>query len=333
LRAMVELAAFRLWTNPEVGLVELPRVVEQAVPLFERLGDELGLARAWRNLADIHVFAGRWAEVADASQRSLTYALRAGDQQTETFALAGLAGALYFGPTAAGEGIVRLEKRLEEVGGGRMFRAVGDAWAIAGLEAMRGNIDEARRRCAGARSVFAEFGQQGRLADIRLTAARIEMLAGEPAAAELELQASAETLKEMGEKSVLPTVMGELAEAVYVQGRYEEAERLASEVEEGAADDDADSQVRWRTTSARIRARQGRLDEAEALAREAVALSTQTDFLNLQGSAFMALAEVLAAAREPDQAAAAARDALAVYETKGNVVSAAEARKFVESVI
>jgi Flp pilus assembly protein TadD len=74
-------------------------------------------------------------------------------------------------------------------------------------------------------------------------------------------------------------------------------------------------------------ARRGELEEAERLGREAVNWSQRTDFLNWRGDVLLDLAEVLRAAGKPDEARTAVEQALALYEQKGNVVSANAARR------
>jgi hypothetical protein len=70
----------------------------------------------------------------------------------------------------------------------------------------------------------------------------------------------------------------------------------------------------WRTS--------GRVETAEALAREAVALAEQTDLVNFHADALADLAHVVELAERPAEARAILDDALDLYEQKGNVVSA-----------
>jgi hypothetical protein len=86
------------------------------------------------------------------------------------------------------------------------------------------------------------------------------------------------------------------------------------------------SQVLWRGAQAKVLARRGDLEGAEALAAEAVALASHTDALNLRADAWMDLAAVLGIARREDDPGDAAQHALALYEEKGNVVMARVAR-------
>jgi tetratricopeptide (TPR) repeat protein len=149
----------------------------------------------------------------------------------------------------------------------------------------------------------------------------IERLAGTPEAATGDLMRSFETFDEMGEKGFLSTVAGLLAEALYAQGEYAESARFSRECEEAAAPDDALSQMLWRRTRAKILAREGKLERAEALAREAVELATKTDVLNDHADAFVDLAEIHALDGRREEALVEMEEAAKRYELKGNLPS------------
>ena len=83
---------------------------------------------------------------------------------------------------------------------------------------------------------------------------------------------------------------------------------------------------------ARVDSSRGLDAEAEALAREAVALIDRTDALNFQGAALSDLGEVLAGAERFDEAAAAFGQALERYELKRNVAAATQVRSRVETL-
>lgn len=86
------------------------------------------------------------------------------------------------------------------------------------------------------------------------------------------------------------------------------------------------TQVMVRTARAKLRARRGSLVDAEALAREAVALAGETEFVDLRGESLLALGEVLRVAGRGEEAAEALQEALALWEAKGNVVLSARIR-------
>jgi predicted ATPase len=117
-----------------------------------------------------------------------------------------------------------------------------------------------------------------------------------------------------------------LAWTILAQGRDAEAEDFARLSAELAASGDMMTQVAWRRVRARVLARRGEIKEAEALAREAVAIAEATDFVNDRADALVDLSHVLEASRRREDAVAAASEALHLYKQKGNEVAAAATR-------
>jgi hypothetical protein len=76
-----------------------------------------------------------------------------------------------------------------------------------------------------------------------------------------------------------------------------------------------------------VLARRGDDREAEQMAREASARIEGTDALDLRGGALLDLADVLILAGRKHEARPSAEAALGLFERKGNVVSAEEARR------
>ena len=130
----------------------------------------------------------------------------------------------------------------------------------------------------------------------------------------------------MGERSFRSTIAGLLAQALCALGEDDETDRFSRVCEETAAEEDVFSQVLWRSARAKVLARRGEGDAAEAAAREAVAIAERTDLLNTQADALLDLAEVLALSGRTDEAKAAAREAAERFERKGNLPSLARAR-------
>jgi hypothetical protein len=130
----------------------------------------------------------------------------------------------------------------------------------------------------------------------------------------------------MGERGLLATTAAMLAQALYAQGRADEAEAQCAVSEAAAPRDDLVTHVMWRGVRAKVLARAGHAQAGEALAREAVGLVERTDMLVIHGDALLDLAEVLRLAGRADRATEAASAALAVHERKGNLVAAARAR-------
>ena len=93
--------------------------------------------------------------------------------------------------------------------------------------------------------------------------------------------------------------------------------RFATIARDTSSSDDVASQAGGRALQARVLSRRGEHDAAETLAREAAAIMGQTDYLDQHGRVLVHLARVLRDAGKADEALAAARQALALYEQKG----------------
>ncbi|HXV32852.1 MAG TPA: BTAD domain-containing putative transcriptional regulator [Gaiellaceae bacterium] len=325
LRARLELAAIHGFTAPRTAAVEIVAIAEEAIPLFERAGDHASLARVWHVLGYVDVWGVRWDAGAISFERALEHARTAGDAREEASLVRWLARSLLFGSTPAPDGIERCEGLLEGLHGRRDAEA-GVLEAMASLQAMCGRFDDARELYLRGGRTYAELGQNGRLARLTAVGTRIELLAGDRSAAERELRAAYELYEGRGERASLAAVAASLARLTSEEGRDEEAEELAHVAEESAAAGDVTTQVRRRVALARVRSHRGELGEAEALAREAVTLTEGTQFPDWRADTLLDLADVLRAAGREEEANAAARDALRLYEAKGNLASAERVR-------
>jgi ATP/maltotriose-dependent transcriptional regulator MalT len=323
LRTLIEREFFRAFTRPESSTDELIGVAERAIPLLEELGDELGLAKAWWLRSEADAIAGQWAARADALERALMHARRADDPRESSAITAMLVQALEYGPMPADEAIRRCEElRAQAAGEGPVEAAI--ASTVAQLKAMQGDFDAARGLYADAGALYDELGLRYLRACRRLVGARIEALAGEPEAAIAELRTGYAALEEMGERGTRSTLAAFLAQALAEAGRFDEAEEFARISAETGALADVVTQTVWRSASAQVLANDGELELAERRARDAVELSTATDFLELQAMAALSLAAVLRQTGKTGEARALVADARRAYKRKGNVVAAAQ---------
>jgi tetratricopeptide (TPR) repeat protein len=190
---------------------------------------------------------------------------------------------------------------------------------------MLGRFDEARAILAETRAELAERGRTVLLANITAgESVWVELWAGDPAAA-AEFGAEGWRLyEELGERGFMPNAGGHLADALYALDRLDEADAWAGRAAEL---DTSASAWKWRQVKAKVLARRGEHAEGERLAREAVAIVEENDSLDRQGDAYADLAEVLALAGKPDEAASALEQALERYERKENRVSARRAHE------
>jgi class 3 adenylate cyclase/tetratricopeptide (TPR) repeat protein len=326
LRSVLERAFLWTLTNPEWSVDDLRRVSEHVMAELEGLGDDLGVAKAWRRIADSHWMMYRWRDQELAIGNAILHAERAGDDREATWARMRIAMALYYGPTPVPEAIRRCHQVLEETSENPV---VGPAFLVSlgGLHAMCGRFDEARRLLGQGRSLFEELGLKVWVAGMSLVSADVELLAGDAEAAERDLRVAYEALERMGDRGLLSAVAAQLGRALCAQERYDEAERFAQIGQELAHSDDVAAQMLWRTTRSKVLARRQHLEEAESLARQACEITEETDALNSQGLSLTTLAEVLLLAGREKEAAPLLGRALKLFEQKGNVVAATGARE------
>jgi class 3 adenylate cyclase/tetratricopeptide (TPR) repeat protein len=296
----------------------------EAVEAFARLGDELGLARAWNLAAVTRFWLGTTAAAEEAWRHAIEHARRAESPREEAQALSWLLIGTWSGPTPVEDGIRRCQEILER-SPTRQVEAAGFL-EQAPLLAMCGRFSEARELFDRGKDIIEDLGLTISAAGASQERYDIEMLAGDPQAAEVELRRACETLEQLGEKGFLSTRAGLLAHALCAQDRYEEARRFIEVAAETGSEDDRSTQALWRSARAKVLVRQGDVDEALRLAREAVAIVAPTDWLNTRGDALLDLAEVLDLAERPDEAAPAIAEALRLYEQKGNIVAAGKAQ-------
>jgi class 3 adenylate cyclase/tetratricopeptide (TPR) repeat protein len=316
--------------DPEAAAHEMSVRFETLLHTFTAAADDLGLARLWRAQALVHWLPGRSQRAAAAWERSIRYAVRAGDEQGRADALAWLASAAMLGPMPVPRAINRCEAILRDLSSDRRSQGL-TMRPLAALQAMAGRFDVARDLFAKVAAIEADLGV-GMHAAAPQDEAIVHLLAGDPAAAEAVLRVGYEHLREMGERALLSTVAGLLARAVLEQNRDAEAEALTDVCEETAAPDDISACVLHRMVRAELRARKGALDDAEQLSLEAVELAERTDWLLDRADALMARGRVLRAAGDHDRSHGALYKAFELYTRKGNVVSANRARHAVDAV-
>jgi predicted ATPase/class 3 adenylate cyclase len=313
-------------TDPRRFAETAQQEAERLIATLEELGDEIGLARAWRLVSDHHWTRSRFAAADEALVRAISHARRAGDQREVAECLGRYVGSGAFGPAHISE----VERRCRELlasPGGIGDREAPALRALAMVRAMEGRFDEARELAERARAVLEEFGFRLRAAWVSETLGTIEMLAGDPVAAEEAFRSGFEAMVEMGEQGFQATAAAELAHALVEQGRLDEASRFASLSEASAADDDVASQVLWRNARAKVLAATGAGSDAESFAREALAIVQETDDLNGHADTLADLAVVLVASGRLEEASDVLDEATRLYEGKGNLVGAEVARR------
>jgi tetratricopeptide (TPR) repeat protein len=228
-------------------------------------------------------------------------------------------------------GIARAEQLLHE--------ASGDPWAEADLlkplcllYTYAGRVADARTALARTRSTFASFGAEYALAESAIPAGMMELVIGDAAAAEGYLREGYQAFAAMGERGYLANLAVLLAEALYVQGHFDEAQQVSQEARAAAAPDNHEALVRWRAIEAKLLARRGRFSAAHRLVDEAEALVAPTSWVLLTAEMLVARAQVNRLAGVQEQAAASLRAALRIYEDRRAVCLAEQVKAALASL-
>jgi tetratricopeptide (TPR) repeat protein len=320
-RARIEQAWPRL-VRAEMTSEQAFALLEEAFPVLE--GDDFGLGRAWHLNASVNaVFELRYAEAEAA-------AVNVRELYRRTGVVAGsarvvLAAAAYKGPTPVADAIARCNVLLAEAG-----TPVWESFILpflAALHAMQGEFELAREQLGEAREGRREFADTGTLATSwAALAAEVELLAGQPRTAEALLSEACQALQGVRDVDWMATNTALLAEAVYRQGRFEEALALTDSALRIAPEGHLTSCAVARRVRTKALARLGRLAEAEPLGAETVELLSSSDVLDERAEVYAALGEVLALGGSFDEAGQTWEEAISLFERKGNAVSAARVR-------
>ena len=281
-----------------------------ALAVLEQSGDDAAIARTWLVIVTHDYVRGRSSELAESLGEALRYARKSGAGRHVPDLLVLAVRSLVFGPVNVDAALARCDEIRRDGGDEGVIHGVR-----AALHGMAGRFDAARSEYRAGHALLEELGRTRLLAVQRYYAAFVELLAGEPAAAERELRASARTLESIGDRGTLATIASLLAKALHAQHRDDEARTWAERSRTDTPAIDLISQVQWRTSLAQVSSADG-----VALAREAVAIAEATEATTLHADALLCLHDVLKAAGREDEAREAAAGAVALYRAKGHVV-------------
>ncbi len=322
-RAVVERERLRVYQGQATtDTARSLQIVDRALDTLSALGDDLGVARAHYLRCEL-VWMGGDPEAGHASaERMLEAARRAGSGFEASAAVGFMAWALVQGVTPVAAALERCDELAGRFAGDRVaqlevagFRAV--------LEAMAGGFDAARAGMASSREGLAELGLRQACAYMALFDAQLETLAGDGAAAERAVRDAERITAETGDRWFQATVRVDLAHALLRQGAWRDAAAAVAEIDALPAPSDAEWVVKRLSARALLAAHRGALDEALDDARAAAAAADVTKLLTFRADAHRTLAEVLALAGDGPAAEAAGREALRLYEAKGNAAAAA----------
>ncbi|HZC28840.1 MAG TPA: hypothetical protein VE269_03790, partial [Gaiellaceae bacterium] len=322
-RARIEQSALRLYLDPDVDLDDVRARARAAITTFEQSRDELGLAKAWRLLGDVDWARLRLTEMQASLEEALAHAKRAGDQREASEIVRGLCRVALLGPMPVDDAIRRcratLERDRDDLG---LQATVQEVLSV--LVAAKGRFTEARELLDRARRSYQELGLGRRV--VTMYGAFVDLLADDAAAAETQLRRAFDALKAIGEHAELSTTAALLALVLCELDRFDEAEQFADAAERSSSPGDIATNVIIRRARAKILAAHGDAGGAAELARAAVQLAEQTDWLQLHADALVDLAELQHGLGRAGAAERCVQAAISLYEAKGIDVAAERAR-------
>ena len=297
---------------------------QDAIRVFEASGNERGLARAWQVIASLEWDLGQAGKQLDALEHAFDHAGRARASFETAEAFHSVTAAIVRGPIPVPDGIARAEAILREFPDNRGAEAYM-SHALAHLWARLGEFDQARVAVDRYRGFMLDTGQlmaYWRSAELQFD---VEMLAGDVQAASDVAEEAHAKLSERGDR--WPYLCAFLAQARIALGKYMEASEVA---EIAASSANSIERALGLGVLARLQAREGDTAAAQELIDEAVAIVERTDFLFDRGTVQLDRAEVMELLGLDEEARAARERASAMFEEKGDLVSAARTRSLLE---
>jgi class 3 adenylate cyclase/tetratricopeptide (TPR) repeat protein len=306
--------------------------LEHAVQVFEREADRLGLATAWRLWAYYWWAGGLLTRAENCAQHAVELARQSQDEPLLARSTSTYCFILFWGPR-------HVDEVAREVGGkldwarrrGVRSLEVDALRILARIRAMQGRFDEARQLLRETGEPTSNFGDTLVAVGGLVSAGLVELLAGQPAAADRILRRGHRILVEIGGQGQLLHVATLLARALALQGRDREAVAMTRECERLALEEQVGAQIQWRSIRATALVATGDHEVAERLSWEAVKLTRRWDQIDSTAEALADHADVLRRVGRVEEAVTHAQQALELYETKGNLVGAGRMRQFVEA--
>lgn len=323
----IRLAVIQWLQDPESTSHVLEEAVA-AVAAREAADDHEVLALAWGRIAAFQDWGGETAYMR-AFGRALSHARLAGSLELEVELVVSRAPRFIWGSGVVEDGLRyadEIDERLGHVPGMRQFAL----HLRAHMQARLGEFDGALEAMGEYRRVMHELGREQEYAVTASCIWDVCSWSGDWQHGEAALREAYELFEQRGNKAYLAATAVDLGEAVFVQGKLDEAERLLEVCADLSASDDRENEGRLSAVGARVHAARGDFVQAEAAARRAVELGSATDYFELAAQGWLTLAEIMRARADTGEQSAAA-EALRLYEQKGNIVGAERVRAFVEN--
>jgi class 3 adenylate cyclase/tetratricopeptide (TPR) repeat protein len=287
------------------GLAEM----ERQGAILARVGDEAGARLAQAAAAFLLFATGRAGEAVRKAGALLD--LGGGDENWRRRARQSWGPSLVWGPTPVDEAIALIEAQQS------VMPEVHSNRGLSRLHALQGRFTKARELLAIARAADEDLGNRHQLVAGISAEGEIEYQAGNLDGAARLIRDGYDGMTATGDRSYASTVAADLAEVLLDLRQDDEAWRYATIARDTSSSDDVISQAGGRAIQARVMSRREEHAAAEALASEAVEIMAKTDYLSQHAEVLVHQAKVLRESGKQDEALAAAREGLALYDQKG----------------
>ena len=249
-RAQVERELVRLETETSVGTEQARDVAAAVMPVLDREADDYGQSRAWLLRGQLDWGSGQ-VESADAAFREAAEcARRAGDERQlfEVIGWRALAAAL--GPTPVDDAIARCEE-LRELARASPFATASTINPLAYAARHEGRLRDRRPPARPGRRDTPRARRHG-FGCLRTSRPGPGCSPASRRWPRRRCAPTCETLSSMSEGGTLATTSALLAQAVYAQGRMDEAGELCRGADRLAAADDTMTHMVWRGVEAKV---------------------------------------------------------------------------------
>jgi len=322
-------ALYLLAVRSSTRSTEMSATLHEAERLGEtlaRVGDEDG-ARLAEAMGAFLLFAlGRAGEAFQRADALVRQGAGFEKWRREGFISRGVS--MIWGPTPAEEAIAMIEAEFAKAPDAKWLQVANGG--LARMRLLQGRLDDARVMWARGRAAAEDMGNRHRVTSMLADLGEIEHQAGNLVEAARLIREAYDGLVASGDRSYSSTEAVNLGRVLLDLHEDEEALRFGTIARETSSSDDVMSQAGGRSVQARVLSRRGDHAEAETLAREAVEIMARTDYLDQHAAALIHLGHVLAAAGRREEAAAAAREALALFDRKGASFHVERTRRLID---
>jgi len=301
-----------------------------AAATLESAEDVDGLADALAVIGKLQFWA-RDPSHQETLERAAALGRESGNRPAELLAFEWLAITFIDLESPTDVAIERQQELLAAAAGEPRFEA-GISAPLGWLYGFAGRFAEARDALARSGRIYsADFSWTLEWAGCAMNAGSIELMAGDPAAAERALRPAVDALFAMGETNYLMGTAYYLASSLCEQGRDGDAEQVVESARAAVSPGNDQTEAVFGLVKARLHARRGELDQAERLALDGRACLGGYGSRWL-GEALLTHGEVLELAGKLDEATAVFGEALALYEIRRAAPLAERARTALQRV-